>query len=80
MTRLCDGCSNLEGARCVVYDAIVPPEGPDDCKDFFAKELEPGCGSCQSLIDGKYCLHWRELVPADVLDVGCDESDPYPPF
>jgi len=78
--KICDGCINLQGARCVVYDEIVPEAGPQNCTEYEPKSLEPGCLSCQSLIDGRYCLHWRDLVPADVMPIGCDESDPYPPF
>jgi hypothetical protein len=39
-----------------------------------------GCRSCMCLYDDRYCKKWRDIVPDDVMKVGCDEIDEEPPF
>ena len=30
------------------------------------------CGTCLNMIDAKYCLHWRDIVPDDAKVKDCD--------
>jgi hypothetical protein len=38
------------------------------------------CYNCIDLLDRRYCLHWRDVVPEETLNEGCSERNPYPPF
>jgi len=38
------------------------------------------CDDCTHLVDGRYCLKWRDIVPDAAKIGGCDEFTDAPPF
>lgn len=52
----------------------------DEKKNGSTTSCGTSCRDCVKLYDGRYCLHWRDVVPADVMEKGCDEIDQFPPF
>lgn len=38
------------------------------------------CKTCTHLIDGRYCLRWRDIVPDDVQAKGCEDWTDEVPF
>lgn len=80
MQRLCDGCASHKNGWCQAKREFVARGGVYECDQFIQRRLDPGCRSCQSLFDGRYCIHWRDIIPDDVFREGCAEIDQYPPF
>lgn len=39
-----------------------------------------GCRTCMNLYDNRYCTKWRDVVPDEAQEHGCEEIDQYPPF
>jgi hypothetical protein len=38
------------------------------------------CRTCTHLIDNRYCLRWRDIVPEEAQEDGCDEWTDELPF
>lgn len=77
---MCDGCIKYKAGWCQAKRSFIAKDRIHECADFDPKELEPGCKMCQSLHDDKYCNHWRDVIPDDIIRTGCSEINEYPPF
>lgn len=38
------------------------------------------CRTCTHLVDERYCMKWRDIVPDEVQKDGCNEWTQDPPF